>query len=99
MSVVRQLHAGGEVLLTKRQLADHLGRSTRWVEMRMREGLPSLEPTNRFPHRRFRVAEVEQWLAGGERQPTTSPLLERLEQLEAQVARLNATVERLKDWD
>jgi hypothetical protein len=43
-------HAGGSVIvfpraairepwLSKRQIADYFGRSTRWVELRVREGL------------------------------------------------------------
>jgi hypothetical protein len=96
MSVVRQLRPVTNVLLTKRQLAAHLGRSTRWVEMRMREGLPSIPPTSRFPQRRFRLADVEEWIAAGERK-RPSPLIGRIERLEAQVARLAAIVERLKD--
>ena len=30
-----------EPWLSKRQIADYFGRSTRWVELRVREGLPS----------------------------------------------------------
>jgi hypothetical protein len=32
---------GFEPWLTKKQLAAHYGYSTRWVELRMRDGLPS----------------------------------------------------------
>jgi predicted DNA-binding transcriptional regulator AlpA len=45
--------------LTKRQIAEHFGFTTRWVELRMREGLPSIRLGNR---RRFRLSEVEAWL-------------------------------------
>jgi hypothetical protein len=89
---IRVLPVGGEQLLTKQQLARHLGRSTRWVELKMREGMPSLEPTTRFPGRRYRLRDVEAWLAAGERaQPR-----DRVARLEAEVARLRSIVEQLQ---
>jgi hypothetical protein len=48
-----------EPLLTKKQLALHFGFSTRWVELRVREGMPSRLIGNR---RRFRLSEVHSWL-------------------------------------
>lgn len=45
--------------LTKRQIAEHFGFTTRWVELRMREGLPSIRIGNR---RRYRLSQVEAWL-------------------------------------
>jgi hypothetical protein len=48
-----------EPWLSKRQIADHFGRSTRWVELRVREGLPSKMIGGR---RSFRLSEVEAWL-------------------------------------
>lgn len=81
-------------LLTKRQLAAHIGRSTRWVELRMREGMPSVAPTERYPHRRFRLSDVEAWLKAGT--PKASGHAERIARLEAEVARLAATVEQLQ---
>jgi predicted DNA-binding transcriptional regulator AlpA len=48
-----------EPWLSKRQIADYFGRSTRWVELRMREGLPSKMIGGR---RGFRLSEVEAWL-------------------------------------
>lgn len=48
-----------EPLLTKKQLALHLGFSPRWIELRMRDGLPSLMVGGR---RRYRVSEVTAWL-------------------------------------
>ncbi len=45
--------------LSKRQLADVLGFSVRWVDYRVHEGMPS----HRFgKRRRFRLSEVERWL-------------------------------------
>jgi hypothetical protein len=49
-----------EPRLSKRQLADRLGFTTRWVELRVREGMPSYLEGNQ---RRFLLSEVEAWLA------------------------------------
>ncbi len=83
-----------DAVLTKQQLAVHLGRSTRWIELRVREGMPSEPPTRRFPHRRFRLAEVEAWLGQGQRKAPTDH--ERLARLEDELGRLRATVEQLQ---
>ncbi len=48
-----------EPWLSKRQIADYFGRSTRWVELRMREGLPSKMIGGQ---RGYRLSEVEAWL-------------------------------------
>jgi predicted DNA-binding transcriptional regulator AlpA len=48
-----------ESWLSKRQIADYFGRSTRWVELRVREGLPSKMIGGR---RGFRLSEVEAWI-------------------------------------
>lgn len=50
-----------EPWVSKRQVADYLGRSTRWVELRVREGLPSKMIGGR---RGFRLSEVEAWIDG-----------------------------------
>lgn len=63
---VYQLPAARPVLLTKKQLAVHLRRSTRWVEMQMRRGLPVEAATDRFGGRRYDLAKVEAWLRDGE---------------------------------
>jgi excisionase family DNA binding protein len=64
-SVVRMpLRAGVEPWLSKRQLAQHLGFSGRWVELRVKAGMPH----KRFGGRlRFRASEVEAWLETEER--------------------------------
>jgi len=80
-------------LLTKQQLARHLGRSTRWVELRVREGMPSEAPTTRFPHRRFNLEECEAWLRDG--RPERGSIADRLAALDAKVASLTAMVEQL----
>ena len=46
--------------LSKRQVAQWFGFSTRWVELRVREGMPSRMRGNR---RRFLLSECEAWLA------------------------------------
>ena len=53
---------GHDPLLSKRQLASHpeIRRSIRWVEMRVKEGMPSQLDGNR---RMFRLSEVKSWLA------------------------------------
>jgi hypothetical protein len=95
MSTVTQLSLAVEQLVTKQQLAEHLGRSTRWVELRVRDGMPSEAPTSRFPRRRFRLSEVEAWLASGKPKPAT-PQAQRIAVLEERVAELAATLEQLK---
>jgi predicted DNA-binding transcriptional regulator AlpA len=50
-----------EPWISKRALAQHYGRSTRWIELRMREGLPSRMLGGR---RAFRLSEVEAWMGG-----------------------------------
>jgi hypothetical protein len=56
----------GERLVTKRQLARHLGFSERWIEMQVRDGMPHLRVGSRL---RFRISEVEAYFDGirGER--------------------------------
>jgi len=52
---------GMEPWLSKREIAAHFGRSTRWVELRMREGLPSKMIGGR---RGFHLSDVEAWIDG-----------------------------------
>jgi hypothetical protein len=95
VSTATQLTLAVEPLVTKQQLAEHLGRSTRWVELRVRDGMPSEAPTTRFPRRRFRLAEVEAWLAAGAPKPAP-PQAQRLADLEERVAELTEALEQLK---
>ena len=53
------LRPGVEPWLSKKQLAGHFGYSTRWIELRVAEGMPCWRVGNRL---RFRVSEVEPWL-------------------------------------
>jgi excisionase family DNA binding protein len=48
-----------EPWITKRELAEHLGISTRWIDRRIQMGLPSTLLGNR---RRFQLSAVEAWL-------------------------------------
>ena len=50
-----------EPLMSKRQLADYLGFSTRWVELRVHDGLPVA--TTIGNQKRFRLSQVEPWVA------------------------------------
>ena len=52
---------GFEPWLSKRQVAAHYGYSTRWVELRVRDGMPSHQ---RGGQRRFLLSEVEAWFEG-----------------------------------
>ena len=51
--------AATEPWLSKQQVAGHYGRSTRWIELRMREGLPSRMLGGR---RAFRLSTVDAWM-------------------------------------
>lgn len=74
------------LVLSKKQLATRLDRSTRWVELRVAEGMPSLPGTDRFGGRRFDVGAVEAWLAAGKERPSPLMLLEaRVSAVEAQL--------------
>ena len=80
-------------LLTKRQLAAELGRSTRWIELRMREGLPVLPRGTPAEHTRFDLEAVRSWL--DTRGPCAPPRLEeRVAQLERQIVTLAEALNR-----
>jgi hypothetical protein len=53
--------AGYEPWLTKKQLGAHYGYSVRWVELRVRDGMPS---HRRGGQLRFLLSEVEAWFEG-----------------------------------
>jgi hypothetical protein len=48
-----------EPWVDKRGLAEHFGCGVRWIEARLREGMPSAMIAGK---RKFRVSEVEPWL-------------------------------------
>jgi hypothetical protein len=91
-ATLHRLPSTGSQLITKQQLAAHLQRSSRWIELRVNEGMPS-ENKDRYGRRMFDLRAVEDWLAHGEPKATTLP--ERVEALEAEMAELRAIVERL----
>ena len=80
-------------LLTKRQLAGQLGRSTRWIEMRMREGMPVAPRGAPNEHARFDLETVHAWLEARS-DNTRPPLEERVARLEYEMGRLVAELKR-----
>jgi phage terminase Nu1 subunit (DNA packaging protein) len=74
-------------VLNKKQLAAELCRSTRWIELRMREGLPVLPRRTPSEHARFDLDAVRAWM---ERRANAAP-----QPLEARVARLERLVATL----
>lgn len=63
VSIDSRRHArdGTEPWLSKPQLAAHYAFSTRWVELRVREGMPARRIGGRL---RFRVSDTDAWLEG-----------------------------------
>jgi predicted DNA-binding transcriptional regulator AlpA len=56
---------GYEPFVGKQQVARHLGRSRRWVEIAMKDhGLPSHPPAPGSNRRRFRLSEIDAWSNG-----------------------------------
>jgi phage terminase Nu1 subunit (DNA packaging protein) len=86
---VYRLPVAQPTLLTKKQLAAHLGRSTRWIELQVHRGLPVEAATDRFGARRYDLAKVEAWLRAGE------PLARRQGSLAERVAALELLVGEL----
>lgn len=74
-------------LLSKKELAVELGYSPRWVELRMREGMP-VKRESLSHHARFILADVLAWLDERAQQPKLS--------LEQRVARLEAEIRELR---
>lgn len=83
-----------DMLLTKKQLAAHLGRSERWVELKVKAGMPVEAATDRYGRRRYSLRAVEAWLDGGH--PKSAKREDRLAVLEAQMADLAAQVAQLR---
>lgn len=52
--------------VSRQEVADHLGVSVDTVDRLVRDGCPSakLDPESPRAHRRFRLSEVDEWLAG-----------------------------------
>jgi phage terminase Nu1 subunit (DNA packaging protein) len=88
------LPARGPILLTKKQLAAHLCRSERWIELKVRDGMPVEQNTDRHGRRRYDLQQVERWLKAV---PTSSATQEdRLDQLERMITALAAQVADLR---
>jgi hypothetical protein len=94
LSTIIPLRSDIGVVLTKRQLAAHLDRSCRWIELKVADGMPSIPPTARYPHRRFRLVDVEAWLKDGRAKRATT--VDRVAALEVQMASLTAMVDQLR---
>jgi len=88
------LPSRGPILLTKKQLAAHLGRSQRWIELRVHDGMPVEPGADRYGRRRYDVLLVEQWLKDRPAKRPSRP--DRLGQLEQAVADLAAQVAELR---
>lgn len=54
-----------EPFLSRRQLAEHLDMSERWIDYRRQDGMPSYQFGTR---RRFRLSEVLPWISEWQRQ-------------------------------
>jgi hypothetical protein len=89
--------AGEDMILTKKQLAARLGRSERWIELRVRDGgLPVIEATDRFGRRRYNLKAVESWMGGGKPKRKAARREDRITALERQVADLAAQLSELR---
>ena len=91
---VVRLPSRGDTLLTKKQLAAHLGRSERWVELKVKEGMPVEQATDRYGRRRYNLRLVETRLHEG--RPKAVRREDRLAVLERRVAELAAQVAELR---
>lgn len=56
----RQARAGTEPWQTKQEIAKHYGFSPRWVELRLRDGMPHRRIGGRP---RFQLGAVDRWLS------------------------------------
>src|ERR1700686_2798449 len=84
----------GEQIVTKAHLAAHLGRSTRWGEQRVKDGMPVIEGTDRYGRRRDCLQDCLTWI--GEGRPKPARREDRVSVLERQVAELAAQVADLR---
>ncbi len=87
------LPSRGPILLTKKQLAAHLRRSERWIELKVRDGMPVEQNVDRHGRRRYHLQQVEQWLKDSAKSPKCR---DRIEQLERRIADLAAQVAELR---
>lgn len=78
-------------LLTKAELAEIIGRSPRWIELRQRDGLP-VEDTDRYGRRLYKLEAVHAWMHERQRPRSTA---DRLTDLEREVRELRALVNEM----
>src|SRR5271168_1211506 len=91
---VVSLPSRGDTLLTKKQLAKLLGYSERWVELKVNEGMPMEEATDRYGRRRYNLRLVQAWLDERRRRPARRE--DRLAVLERRVADLAVELAELR---
>jgi phage terminase Nu1 subunit (DNA packaging protein) len=89
-----RLPSWGNPLVTKKQLAAHLGRSERWVELKVREGMPVEQATDRYGRRRYNLRLVDTWLNEG--RPKAVRREDRIAVLEGRVAELATQIAELR---
>jgi hypothetical protein len=77
--------------VSKPALAALYKKSTRWVELRMRDGMPSI--LDEKGERRYKVKEIEAWLA---RRPKPQLPVDRVGRLDAEVTELRREVGELR---
>jgi len=90
---VIRLPPRGDALLTKKQLAAVLSRSERWIELKVKEGMPIEEATDRYGRRRYNLRLVQAWLDDGR---PKAARVDRIAVLERRVAELAAQVAELR---
>jgi len=90
---VFRLPPRGDALLTKKQLAAVLSRSERWIELKVKEGMPIEEATDRYGRRRYDLRLVQAWLNDGRPKAAKE---DRVAALERQVAELAVEVAELR---
>ena len=81
--------------VSKKQLAAELGRSTRWVNYRMQEGMP-FDKGGPHGHPRFYPSQVKAWLEEQENTEKPLPPVKQIEALTKQIAKLNTRLDRLE---
>lgn len=69
LSRYRARRDGVEAWVTKQELAHYLAFSTRWVEMRVQEGMPYRRLGGRM---RFQITAVEGWIASRPERPVAT---------------------------
>lgn len=90
-----QLPRRGPMLLTKKQLAAHLGHSERWVELQTRDhALPVLEQLDSRGRRLYDLDAVEVWRTVPKAK--TPRTVDRLSALEAEMASLRSEIAQLR---